>query len=74
MPKQLSGTAKKKRKLDNQFIESKRGALNKYFPAKNSVDVNNNNNQRPISDSGQDHEDNIGRDLEVNEQSSNNSK
>jgi hypothetical protein len=68
-----SAAKKKKRKLDNQFIELKRGALNRYFPAKNSVDVNN-NKQRPISNPGQDHEDNIGRDLEFNEQSSNNSK
>lgn len=68
MPKQLSGAAKKKkkkRKRDNQFIESQRGALNKYLSARSSVDVNN-NNQRPISDPRQKDDGNIDRDLEFN--------
>ena len=68
-PKQLSGAAKKKkRNLDNEIRESQRGALNKYFPSRRSVDVT------PISDPGQDDEDNIDGDLDVNEQSPINNK
>ena len=71
---QLSGAAKrKKRKRDNQIAESQRGALDKFFPTKRSVDVNN-NNQRQQSDSGQDDENNSNADLEANEQSSENGK
>lgn len=73
-PKQLSGAARKrKRKQDEKIRESQRGDLNKYFPVKSNVDVNN-NNQRPISDLGQADEDNTDGDIEVHEQSSNNSK
>jgi hypothetical protein len=72
--KQLSGASKKKkRKQDEKIRESQRGDLNKYFPVKSNVDVNN-NNQRPISDPGQADEDNTDEDVEVHEQSSNNSK
>ena len=72
MPKQLPGAVKKK--LDNKFRKSQRGALNKYFLAKSSVDFNN-NNQSPISNPGQDDENNADGDIELNEQSSdNNSK
>jgi hypothetical protein len=68
----LSGAAKKrKRKQDEKIRESQRGDLNKYFPVKSNVDVNN-NNQRPISDPGQADEDNTDGDIKVNEQSSNN--
>nr|XP_051189952.1 uncharacterized protein LOC127303236 [Lolium perenne] len=71
-PKQLSGaTKKRKRKQDEKIRESQRGDLNKYFPVKSNVDVNN-NNQRPISDLGQADEDNTDGDIEVHEQSSNN--
>jgi hypothetical protein len=74
MPKQLSGAAKKKkRKRENELIESQRGALNKYFPSTSSVDVNN-NTQRQESDPGQDDEHNTNVDHEVNEQSLNNNK
>jgi hypothetical protein len=74
MPRQLSDAAKKKkRKRKNQLIESQRGALNKYFPSTCSVDVNN-NNQRQESDPEQDDEDNTNTDLEVNQQSLENSK
>jgi hypothetical protein len=74
MPKQLSGaTKKKKRKRENQLIESQRGALNKYFPSTSSVDINN-NNQRQESHPGQDDEHNTNADLEVNDQSLDNSK
>lgn len=73
-PKQLSGAAKKKkRKRENQFIESQRGALNKYFPTTSTVDVNN-NNQRQESDPGQEDEHNSNADPEANEQSTDNSK
>jgi hypothetical protein len=59
MPRQVPGAAKKKkRKRENQLIESQRGALNKYFPSTSSVDVNN-NNQRQESDLEQDDEENI---------------
>jgi hypothetical protein len=34
---------KEKRKRENQFFESGRGALNKYSVATSSVNVNNNN-------------------------------
>ena len=68
-PSQLSGAAKKKRrKIDNQLIESQRGALNKYFPTTSSVDFNNNNKRRG-SDPGQDNEHNSNSDLETNERS-----
>nr|XP_051211097.1 uncharacterized protein LOC127328544 [Lolium perenne] len=71
-PKQLSGAAKKrKRKQDEKIRESQRGDLNKYFPVKSNVDVNN-NNLRPISDPGQADEDNTDGDIEVHEQSLNN--
>jgi hypothetical protein len=47
MPKPLFGAAKRrKRKRENQLIKSQRGALNKYFPATSSVDVNNNNQRQ----------------------------
>ena len=65
---QPSGAAKRnKRKRDNRMVESQRGALDKFFPTKRSVDVNN-NNQRQESDSVQDDENNSNADLEANEQ------
>jgi hypothetical protein len=45
----------KKWKQENRFIESQRGALNKYFPATSSVDVNI-DTQRQKANSGQDDE------------------
>jgi hypothetical protein len=71
MPKHLSGAAKKKQ--ENELIESQTGALNKYFSSTSSVDVNN-NTQRQESDPAEDDEHNTNADLEVNEQSLNNSK
>ena len=65
--KHLSGAAKRnKRKRENQFIESQKGALNKYFPSASSDDVNN-NNQGQEADPGQDDDHNSNADLEVNE-------
>ena len=44
MSKQLSGAAKRKqRKLKDQFIESQRGAINKFFT---TVDANNNHERQ----------------------------
>ena len=71
---QPSGAAKRnKRKKDNRMVESQRGALDKFFPTKRSIDVNN-NNQRQESDSGQDDENNSNADLEANKKSSENGK
>jgi hypothetical protein len=49
------------------FIESKRGALNKYFSTTSNVDVNN-NNQMQESEPRESDEQNSNADLEVNEQ------
>ena len=65
MPKQLSGAAKrKKRKLNDQFIESQKGALNKYFT---TVDANS-NHQRQEDESGEDDVQNSNANVEVNDQ------
>ena len=76
-PKHLSGAKKRaKRKRESQFIESQRGALDKFFRASSSVDVNNNNqrqafrqknNHRQEPDHGQDDDPNSNAHLEVNE-------
>ena len=73
MPRQSGAAKNKKRKRDNQLVESQRGALNKYFLTKSSADVNN-NNQRQESDLGQDDENNSNADIEANEQSLENGK
>ena len=72
--KQPSGAAKRnKRKRDNQFAESQKGALNKFFPSASSGDINNNNQRRePDPKEADDHNSNA--DLEVNEQSLDDSK
>ena len=72
--KHLSGAAKRnKRKRENQFIESQKYALNKYFPSASSADIDN-NNQRQEPDTGEDDDHNSNADLEVNEQSLDDSK
>uniref|UniRef100_A0ACD5TYJ6 Uncharacterized protein n=1 Tax=Avena sativa TaxID=4498 RepID=A0ACD5TYJ6_AVESA len=72
MGKKLSGAAKKKkRKRENELIDSQRGALNKFFLTKSSVDVNN-NNQRQESDLEEDDVNNLNANFEANEQSSEN--
>ena len=53
-PKHKSGAEKrKKRKRENELIESQKGALNRYFTTASSVDVND-NNERQESELGQD--------------------
>ena len=75
LPKKHPSDAAKrnKRKRENRFIESQKGALNKFFPSASSVDVNN-NNQRQEPDPGEDDDHNSNADLEVNEQSLDDSK
>ena len=66
-PKHLSGAQKRaKRKRVNQFVESQRGAINKFFQASSSVHVNN-NNQTQEQDPRQDDDLNLNADLEVND-------
>ena len=66
-PKHLSGAQKRaKRKRVNQFVESQRGALNKFFQASASSSVHvNSNNQTQEPDPGQDDDLNLNADLVV---------
>ena len=74
MTKHKSGAEKrKKRKRENELIETQRGALNRYFPAASSVDVNE-TIQRQESEVGQDEDHNSNVDHEVNDQSFDDSK
>ena len=65
MTKPKSGAAKRKqKKLENQFIESQKGAIKMFFPVLSTVD-----NQRRESEPGQDDDHNSNDDHEVNDQS-----
>ena len=71
MPKQLSGAAKRKqRKLNDPFIESQRGAINKYFT---TVDANN-NHERQEDEPGEDDVQNSNANVEDNDQPMDESK
>ena len=73
-PKHKSGAEKrKKRKRENELIESQKGALNRYLTTASSVDVND-NNERQESELGQDEDRNSNVDHEDNGRSSHDSK
>src|SRR5687767_4681449 len=66
--KQLSGAHKrKKRKHDDQLVESQRDALHKFFVASSNVDVNEAQEQE--TDHGQPHDHDLNADVEVSENS-----
>ena len=61
MTKPKSGAAKRKqKKLENQFIESQKGAIKMFFPVLSTVD-----NQRRESEPGQDDDHNFFSELKV---------
>ncbi|KAG6425970.1 hypothetical protein SASPL_110181 [Salvia splendens] len=64
--KHLSGAQKrKKRKQDELFVESQRGALDKFFSVSSNVNVNEDQGQK--SGHEQEHDHNLAAEVEVNE-------
>ena len=63
--KHMSGSKKSnKRKREEQFIESQRGALHKFFLTSSNVDVNEEQGQEPDHEQEPDH--NLNAEAEVN--------